>query len=114
MLDVNSSYWQFSVNEEDKDEEDVGCHMGLYCYTRSPFALTSTPAIFQRALEIVLSRFNWKTCSIHLDNFIVFPGSVEEYIQHGEGFLLNTSSANFMLEFLKCESFPVLCHIVGM
>jgi len=61
MLDCNSGYWQIPVAVEDQDKTTFTCHEGTYKYIRLPFGLTSAPATFQRAIDMILSGVKWKT-----------------------------------------------------
>ncbi|KAI3369919.1 hypothetical protein L3Q82_024431 [Scortum barcoo] len=53
---------------------------GLYEYTRMPFGLCNAPGTFQRAMELVLRGFQWKTLLVYLDD-IILGGGVEENLQ---------------------------------
>ena len=62
-LDTNAGYWQIPVHEDDRDKTAFVCHR-LYRYRRMPFELTNAPATFQRALDLLLAGYRWKTCLI--------------------------------------------------
>jgi len=53
-LDCNSGYWQIPVADEDRDKTTFVCHEGAYRYIRIPFGLSSAPATFQRAIDMIL------------------------------------------------------------
>lgn len=71
-LDCNSGYWQRPIARKDNDKSAFVCHSGLSRYLRLPFALTNPPATFQRTLDVLLSRFKWKTCLAYLEDVIIF------------------------------------------
>ena len=66
-----------------------------------PFGLTNAPASFQRALDLILSRFKWKTCLIYLDDVIIYSRSMEEHIDHVDEVLRCLSAAGVTLKIKK-------------
>ena len=81
-LDANSGYWQMKIRKQDRHKTAFVTHSGVYQYVRMPFGLTNAPASFQRALDLILTKFKWKTCLIYLDDIIIFSNSVEDHIRH--------------------------------
>ena len=53
-LDLAHAYQQMLPSEESQKLVIINTHKGLYQYTRLPFSFASTPAIFQRAMDVVL------------------------------------------------------------
>jgi len=53
-LDCNSGYWKIPVADEDREKTTFVCHEGAYRYIRLPFGLSSAPATFQRAIDMIL------------------------------------------------------------
>ncbi|CAN8075729.1 unnamed protein product, partial [Agarophyton chilense] len=81
-LDSNCGYWQVPVREEDRDKTAFLCHSGSYRFKRMPFGLTNAPATFQRATDILMSRFKWRTCLVYLDDIIVFSRNLDDHLTH--------------------------------
>ena len=71
-LDCNSDYWQLPIAHEDKAKTDFVPHAGHYQWMRMPFGQIIAPASFQRAVYIILSRFKWKSCLVHLNDVNIF------------------------------------------
>ena len=46
-LDLKSGYWQFAMNEHDKEKTDFVCHRGLFGFNVMPFGLSNAPAFFK-------------------------------------------------------------------
>ena len=78
-----------------------------------PFGLTNAPASFQRALDLILSRFKWKTCLIYLDDVIIYSKSMEEHIDHVDGVLRCLSAAAVTLKIKKCKFFTSTVEYLG-
>ena len=70
-----------------------------------PFGLSTAPVSFQRALDMILTQFKWKTCLVYLDDVIIFSNSVEEHIQHVDEILFALSEAGVTLKISKCRFF---------
>ncbi len=60
-LDLTSGFHQIAMDEK---SSDLMCPLGKYKYVHMPFGLKNAPAIFQAAVEAVLSPVNDISCSI--------------------------------------------------
>ena len=56
-LDAYSGYWQLAIKKEDRHKTAFVTHNGVYQCNRMPFGLTNAPASFQRALDMILTKF---------------------------------------------------------
>lgn len=54
-IDLNQAYLQMHVDEKSRELLTITTHKGLYQYRRLPFGITSAPAVFQRAMDQILS-----------------------------------------------------------
>ena len=70
-----------------------------------PFGLTNAPATFQRAMDILLSPFPWKSCLVYLDDIIIFSKSWEEHIVHVDEILSVLERAGMKLKLRKWKIF---------
>ena len=113
-LDAISGHWQIPIPESYRGKTAFSCHSGLYRFSRMPFGrLTNAPATFQRAMDILLSPFRWKSCLVYLDDIIIFSKSWEEHIVHVDEILsvLEKTGVNLMLR--KCEFFVEKIKYLG-
>lgn len=62
-IDLNQAYLQMHVKEKSKELLTITTHKGLYHYCRLPFGITSAPAVFQRAMDQILSGLSGSTQS---------------------------------------------------
>ena len=53
-LDLTNAYQQMPLDPESQEYVTINTHCGLYRYKRLPFGIASSPAIFQRTMEIIL------------------------------------------------------------
>ena len=112
-LDCNAGYWQIPVAPGDRGKTAFVCHEGCFEYCRMPFGLTNAPATFQRAIDMVLGQYRWKTCLVYLDDIIVFSRTAEEHIRHVEEVLTTLQDAGFSLKLRKCEFFAETVDYLG-
>lgn len=81
-LDENSSYWQVPILNQDRNKTAFTSHAGIFRYKRIPFGLTNATGSFQRALDLLLSKFKWNTCLVFLDDVIIYLNTFEDHICH--------------------------------
>ena len=53
-IDLANAYQQISLKEECRHLVVINTHRGLYQYTRLPFGVASSPAIFQKVMDTIL------------------------------------------------------------
>ena len=68
-----------------------------------PFGLCIAPATFQRTVDILVSRYRWKSCLVYLDKIIVFSNTVEEHLTHVAEVLKVLRDSGFSLKLKKCR-----------
>ena len=78
-----------------------------------PFGLTNAPATFQRTLDILLSRYKWKTCLVYLDDVIIFSRDIESHLDHVEQILTVLHNAGVSLKLKKCNFFTDTVKYLG-
>ena len=78
-----------------------------------PFGLTNAPATFQRGIDMILSKYEWKTCLVYLDDVIIFSKSVEDHINHVDEVLTCLREAGVSLNLSKCNFFFDKLGILG-
>ena len=78
--------------------------------------LRNTSAMFQRALDIILSGPRWQSCVIYLDYVIVFSRTTENHLRQVDEILTLLRNAGVTLKLKKCAfSLPrvdYLGHII--
>ena len=104
-LDANSGYWQMAIPPEDKHKTAFVCHSGCFQFRRMPFGLCNAPASFQRAMDIILSAYKWRSCLVYLDDIIIFSSSFKEHLKDVTDILTVLQKAGVSLKLKKCEFF---------
>ena len=112
-LDAYSGYWQMRIRKQDRPKTAFVCHAGTFQCTRMPFGLTNAPACFQRALDLVLTKYKWKTCLVYLDDVIIFSKNLDDHIAHVDEILDTLSAAGVTLKVNKCHFFQKEVEYLG-
>ena len=77
-LDLSHAYQEIMLQEESQKLVTINTHKGLYQYTRLPFGVASAPAIFQRAMDVVLQGIPNAMC--YLDDIMVTGTSDQQHL----------------------------------
>ena len=112
-LDLNSGFWQISMDSHDKEKTAFSTTMGLYQFKVMPFGLTNSPSTFQRLMEDVLRNLQWEECLLYLDDIIVPGSSFEQTMGRLEKVLLRLKEANLKLKPSKCVLFQTTVKFLG-
>lgn len=68
-LDLSQAYQQMLLESNSEKSLTINTHLGLYQYTRLPFGVASAPAMFQRAMDIILAGIPGVIC--YIDDILV-------------------------------------------
>lgn len=96
-MDLSSTYQQVLLNEESKQFVTINTHLGLYRYTRLPFGVAASPAIFQQTMDVVLHGL--QGVGGIMDDLII-TGKTDE--EHLESTLNRLQSMGIKLKKSKC------------
>ena len=110
-LDMKDAYYQVTLENEARDITTFSDGIGLYRFTRLPFGLSVSPAIFTRVMQRVLeplTKLGW--VRNYLDDVIIFADSLAELWERlrlvfdrflEKGIKLNVSKCEFAKEQIK-------------
>jgi len=105
-----------ALRTADREKTAFTTHAGFYHWRSMPFGLTSAPANFQRALDIILPGLKWHLCLVYLDDVIIFSASAEQHVKDIDVVLTELREAGVTLNIEKCTWFSdeveYLGHIV--
>jgi hypothetical protein len=76
-LDLASGYWQIEMNPQDIEKTAFITRQGLFQWKVMPFGLCNAPATFQRLMQVVLHKLNWKQCLVYIDDIIIYGSSFD-------------------------------------
>ena len=78
-IDLKCAYQQMLLDEESQNLVTINTHRGLFRYTRLPFGISSSPAIWQKFIDQVLAGLDF-TCGI-MDDVLVTGRDEEEHVR---------------------------------
>uniref|UniRef100_A0A8C6SMM6 ribonuclease H n=1 Tax=Neogobius melanostomus TaxID=47308 RepID=A0A8C6SMM6_9GOBI len=102
------------VDKESRDMLTINTHKGLFRYCRLPFGITSAPALFQRAMDQILSGLQGVQC--YLDDILCTGANDEEHLRNLDATLQRLREYGLRLRKEKCEflksSVEYLGHVI--
>ncbi|XP_057692499.1 uncharacterized protein K02A2.6-like [Corythoichthys intestinalis] len=113
-IDLNQAYLQRHVDEESREWLTINTHKGLFRYCRLPFGITSAPALFQRAMDQILSGLPGVQC--YLDDILYTGANDEEHLRNLDAVLKRLRQYGLRVRKEKCEflrpSVEYLGHVI--
>ena len=116
-LDLRSGYWQLSMHPDDREKTAFITHNGLYEFLRMPYGLSTAPATFSRAIDIVLSGLTYEMCLCYFDDVIIFSKNMEDHCHRLQSVLQRFRYHNLRVKASKCsfgaDRVTYLGHVVS-
>ena len=100
-LDLTQAYQQMLLHLDDQKYTTINTHSGLFEYTRLPFGIASTSAIFQQAMEKILHGIPKTIC--YLDDVLITGQNDEEHCKTLETVFCCLKEHGLGLKRSKCE-----------
>lgn len=114
-LDANAAFWQAPLHESSQDLTTFITPFGRRKFLRLPYGIRSAPEIYQKIVSEMLEGLPGVV--IHMDDVLVFGGSVEEHNQRVRAVLQRMLDKGMTLNKEKCEfsrpSVTFLGHVVS-
>uniref|UniRef100_A0A3B1IIS6 ribonuclease H n=1 Tax=Astyanax mexicanus TaxID=7994 RepID=A0A3B1IIS6_ASTMX len=98
---MSHAYQQVVLEEDSRKYVTINTHKGLYTYTRLPFGVASSPAIFQRTMEGILGGI--PNVAIYLDDILCTGPNEQEHLKTLEEVLQRLEKSGLRLKRSKCE-----------
>ena len=107
-IDLCQTYLQMHVDPQSQEVLTVVTHKGLYRYRRLPFGITSAPALFQRAIEQILSGLPGGQC--YLDDLLITGPDEQSHLRNLDATLQRLEEYGLRVRKNKCEYFHTSCQ----
>lgn len=116
-LDLNSCYYQISVDPEDQHKTQIVTPFGSHSFTRMPFGAAGAPMTCARLLNVVLGNVPASECVHYFDDIIVHGSTFAEVFERLERVLARLNDAGLTVNLEKCDLFQksvvFLGHVVS-
>ena len=86
-------------------------HKGLYRYRRLPFGITSAPALFQRAMDQILSGLTGVQC--YLDDLLITGKDEQDHLRNLNATLQRLEEYGLRVQKDKCKFFRSSVEYLG-
>ena len=116
-LDFASGFWQIEMDPVTREKSAFVTHHGLHEFVRMPFGLCNALVPFQRLMQVVLARLEWKCCFVYLDDILVCSKTFGEHLEHLRLVFGRLRRAGLTLKPKKCcflrEEVQYLGHVIS-
>ncbi|KAL8425993.1 hypothetical protein ACSSS7_008265 [Eimeria intestinalis] len=102
VMDLCSGFHQIEIAEEDRPKTSFVTPDCQRQYRRLPFGLASSPAIFQRMIDMLLGGMKWICAVGYIDDIIVYSDTWPDHQRHLRTLFLALRAANLQLHPAKC------------
>ncbi|EYC11418.1 hypothetical protein Y032_0050g1903 [Ancylostoma ceylanicum] len=117
-LDMCSGYWQIPLEESSREKSSFTTPEGLYQFRVVPFGLSTSPAVFQRLMDAVLSDLLGKEVFCYIDDIMICTDTRERHIELLREVCKRMRKAGLKLKAKKCvllqTSVTFLGHIIDV
>ncbi|EYC39420.1 hypothetical protein Y032_0656g1207 [Ancylostoma ceylanicum] len=101
-LDLCSGYWQIPLSDDAKAKSAFTTSEGLFEFTVLPFELSTSPAEFQRLMDLVMGERKNKEVFVYIDDILIATETEERHYEVLTEVLKALHSANLKLKPQKC------------
>ena len=102
-LDLCSGHWQVSMRPGDREKTAFATPRGLYEILQMPYGLSTAPATFSRAINIVLSGLTHEICLCNFDDVIIFSKDIHDHCERLKPILQRFCEHNLRVKASKCS-----------
>ncbi|CAB4010198.1 Hypothetical predicted protein [Paramuricea clavata] len=100
-LDANPGYWQIPLDEESQLLTTFNTPFGRYCYTCTPFGITSAQEVFQKRMHQHFD--DLEGVETDIDDILIHGTTEEDHYRRLESVLERCEKFNLTLNKEKCE-----------
>ncbi|KAL8441664.1 hypothetical protein Emed_007526 [Eimeria media] len=102
VMDMCSGFYQIEIEEADTPKTAFVTPDCQRQYRRLPFGFASSPAIFQRMVDMLIGDMKWVSAIAYIDDVIIYSDTWFEHVKHLTQLFEKLRSANLQLHPGKC------------
>ena len=102
-LDLRSGYWQVGMNPQDMEKTAFIAPDGLFEFKRMPFGLSTAPATFSRAINIILSGLTFESCLCYFDDILIYSKNIDQHCERLTSVLQRFRQHGLKVKASKCS-----------
>ena len=91
------------MNPQDMEKTAFIAPDGLFEFKRMPFGLPTAPAIFSRAISIVLSGLTFESCLCYFDVLLIFSKDIDQHCERLTAVLQRFKKHGLKVKASKCS-----------
>ena len=110
-IDLAQAYNQVPLDDESKELTTLNTHKGLYRWSRLPYGVASSPAIFQGIMDQILQGLNHVVW--YLDDILLTGESEAEHLSNLEEVLSRLEKFGLRARLSKCQFFQDSVEYLG-
>ena len=81
-MDLKSGFYQFPIEEKDKEITAFACHKGLFEFNVTPMGLKTSPGHFQSVMNKVFHDLIGVCVCVYMDDIVIFSKNKEDHAKH--------------------------------
>lgn len=112
-LDLMMGYHQLMVDPDSRKYLAFVTPEAQYTYTRVPFGLATSPAVFMRAMDKVLAPMDRRNITCFVDDVLISTDTIEENLDVIKQFLVELEKHGLTVKVSKCEFFKSNITFLG-
>ena len=112
-LDLLHSFYNLKINPKDRWKTVFSTPDGHYKFIRLPMGLKNSPAIFQRAMNLLLQGALGQYAYIYMDDIIIYSRDADSHLKHIETILEKLQTNGLKVKFSKCQLFREEIAYIG-
>jgi len=110
-LNLTQAYRQLKLDAHSQKFVVINTHKGLFCFTRLPFGISSTPGLFQKTMGTLLRVI--PGVSVFIDDILISCETQAEHLESLEEVLMRLASVGLSVKRSKCKFLVLSIEFLG-